>query len=156
MATSIFPDLQFAGAVVIRDAAGVALLPPGVHNAYAPLPAYISTCLITALPSDCDARIEPRQINAIVSELVAFAECLDPNGPWDCLTLHNICTAFQVWAAENVFDREVLVVPPELIGTGVPGDPIKFTGITAHTPTFSGKGLSTMPLILEIVDGGVY
>ena len=157
MGTTIFPDLESAGAVEIRDEAGNPIADlHNVHNAYAPPPEYITTCIPTALPSDCDARIEPRQINAIVSELVSFAECLDPNGPWDCLSLKNLCAAFQLWASENVFERELIVTPPELTGTGIEGDPLTFTGITAEAPTFSGKGLATDPLVLDVVDGGVY
>jgi hypothetical protein len=96
---SIFPDVESAGALVVRDAAGVALHPDGVQNAYSPPATYVANCLITGLPSDCEARIEPRQINAIVSELVALAECLDPNGPWDCSSLKNLCAAFEAWLA---------------------------------------------------------
>jgi hypothetical protein len=67
---------------------------------------------MTALPSDCDARIEPRQINAIVSELVNLAVCLDPDGPWDCDTLSNLCNAFAAWAA--IYARAIHVgdTPP--------------------------------------------
>ncbi len=96
---SILPDVTTGGAVVIRDATGAPTNPPDVHGAYVPSAAFISTCLLTALPETCEARIEPKQINAIVSELLAFAECLDPNGPWDCNSLTNICNAFTTWAA---------------------------------------------------------
>jgi hypothetical protein len=95
---SIFPN-DTAGGLEIRDAAGAPTMPPGVENAYVPDPAFTSTCPLTALPSDCTARIEPRQINAIVSEMLALAECWDPNGPWECASLVNLCSAFQVWAA---------------------------------------------------------
>ena len=97
----ILPEV-IAGGIVYRDATGSALHPPNVVNAYPPVPAFISTCELTALPSDCTARIEPRQINAIVSELLSFAECLDPNGPWSCESLTNLCSAFTVWAAAHV------------------------------------------------------
>lgn len=97
MAASILPDPTSAAGVVYRDAAGNPTNPPNVFNAYPPLPEFLSTCLLTALPSTCDARIEPRQINAIVSELLAFAECLDPTGTWDCNSLKNLCAAFTVW-----------------------------------------------------------
>jgi hypothetical protein len=99
---SIFPDPDSAAGEPIRDEAGNCLNPPDVHNAYCPAPGYITTCPITALPSDCNARIEPRQINAIISELISFAECLDPDGPWDCTKLNNICAAFTQWAILNV------------------------------------------------------
>jgi len=98
----ILPELTTGGAVVYRDAAGNPTNPPEVHNAYPPAPAFLSTCELTALPSNCDARIEAKQINAIVSELLSFAECLDPDGQWDCAKLNNLCTAFAAWAALNV------------------------------------------------------
>jgi hypothetical protein len=93
----IFPDQDSAGGVVYRDIDGNPTNPPEVLNAYAPAPAFVADCPMTALPSNCDARIEPRQINAIVSELVAFAECLDPNGPWNCNDITNLCRAFTAW-----------------------------------------------------------
>jgi hypothetical protein len=97
----ILPE-QETGGLVYRDAAGIPLNVPGVFNAYSPSQAFISTCELTALPSDCTARIEPRQINAIVSELLSFAECLDPNGPWDCNSLRNLCSSFTAWAAVSL------------------------------------------------------
>jgi hypothetical protein len=95
---SIFPELT-AGGLVIRDASGNPTNPPGVERAYVPAAGFVSSCTITALPSDCTARIEPRQLNGIVSELVSFAECLDPNGPWDCGSSNNLCNAFAVFAS---------------------------------------------------------
>lgn len=96
----ILPE-QLAGGIVIRDAAGNPTNPANVQNAHIPAPLYVSTCELTALPSDCTARIEARQINAIVSELISFAECLDPNGPWDCNSLRNLCQAFAAWVSNN-------------------------------------------------------
>ena len=71
--------------------------------------------LLTALPSNCDARIEPRQINAIVSELISFAECIDPTGTWDCNSLKNLCAAFTEWAALNNTD---VVDGVSIVGSG--------------------------------------
>jgi hypothetical protein len=93
---SIFPETM-AGGVFIRDASGNPLYPQGVENAYAPAAGYISTCQFTALPSDCTARWEPRQANAIVSEMLSLAECWDADGAWDCGTPHNLCTSFNSW-----------------------------------------------------------
>jgi hypothetical protein len=101
MATGIFPESS-AGGLVIRDAAGNPTGVQNVNNAYVPSAAFLSTCLLTALPSDCTARIEARQINAIVSELVSFAECMDFNGPWDCNALNNLCQAFNTWVYINI------------------------------------------------------
>jgi hypothetical protein len=113
MANSIFPDQGSAAGVIIRDAAGNCLNPPDVTNAFCPPPAFISTCEITALPNNCDARIEPRQINAIVSELLSFAACLDPDGPWDCNSQQNLCAAMTAWALLNV-GVHVADAPPPL------------------------------------------
>jgi len=110
--TGIFPNIA-AGGVEIRTAAGAPTNPPGVENAYAPLAQFITTCIPTALPSDCEARIEPRQINAIVSELVALAECMDPNGPWNCASLNNLCAAFSTWAILHMI--HVGDVPPTVL-----------------------------------------
>jgi hypothetical protein len=119
--TSILPDVATAGGVVYRDAAGTPLNPPHVVNAYSPAATYISTCPLTALPNDCTARIAPEQINAIVSEMIALAECFDPNGPWDCNSITNLCASFTVWSNTGV---HVNVVSPALAGTGTAADPI--------------------------------
>jgi hypothetical protein len=94
----ILPDTESAGGVVYRDLAGNPTNPPDVQNAYSPAPAFVANCELTALPADCDARIEPRQLNAIVSELLALAECFDPDGPWDCNSVNNLCAAWTVRA----------------------------------------------------------
>jgi hypothetical protein len=96
--SSIFPDTA-AGGLPIRNPDGSTIDNPNVVNEYVPKPAYVSTCTLTALPSTCDARIEPKQINAIVSEMLALAECWDANGPWDCTKLTNLCIAFNTWKA---------------------------------------------------------
>jgi hypothetical protein len=96
--TGVFPEEE-AGGVPIRNPDGTPTNNPDVQNAYAPPATYASSCVMTALPTDCTARIEARQINAIVSELVAFAECLDPDGPWVCENHNNLCTSFNVWLA---------------------------------------------------------
>src|SRR5262245_10381162 len=92
----IFPETA-AGGIYIRDPAGNPISSPNVQNAYAPPATFTANCQFTALPSDCTARLEPKQINAIVSEFVSFAECLDYDGPWDCNNPNNVCKAFQSW-----------------------------------------------------------
>jgi hypothetical protein len=116
MGTGIFPTTDTAGGLEIRDDAGAPTNPVGVEQAYVPAPAYVSTCDLTALPSTCEARIEPKQINAIVSELLSFAECLAPTGPWDCASLKNLCTAFSQWAEVHI--TEVITIsddPPPIL-----------------------------------------
>lgn len=108
---SIFPE-DYAGGLVIRDVDGVPTNPAGVQNAYAPSAAFLSNCLLTALPSDCTARIEAKQINAIVSELLAFAECMDPDGPWDCNSLSNLCAAFTAFLDNYVSTIAISDAPP--------------------------------------------
>jgi hypothetical protein len=69
--------------------------PPLAEKVHVPAPAFeISPCDYLALPSDCTARIESKQLNAIVSEMIALAECWNPTGPWDCGVLTNLCAAF--------------------------------------------------------------
>lgn len=108
---SVFPDPTSAGGVVYRDNAGAPTHPENVANAYPPAPAYVINCPPTALPSDCSARIEPRQVNAIVSELLAFSECLAPAGPWDCNSLSNLCSAWNSWLALNPYGIHVSDTP---------------------------------------------
>ena len=97
----ILPDLETAGAVVYRTIDGIATHPPDVVNAYPPAPPFHATCDLTALPTNCDARIEPKQINAIVSELLSLAECWDPFGTWDCDQSEPWCAAFPPWAMRH-------------------------------------------------------
>jgi hypothetical protein len=121
MASGIFPE-DIAGGVPIRNADGSPTNNPDVQNAYVPAPGFVSTCTMTALPTDCEARIEPRQINAIVSELVALAECMDPNGPWNCNSVTNLCAAFTEWVSLNihtVFDGV------SIVGSGTVADPYR-------------------------------
>lgn len=98
----IFPD-PANGGVVIRDLAGNCLNPPGVTNAYCPPLPFTTTCEMTALPDNCTARLSPAQINAVNSELVSFAACLDPDGIWNCASAANLCTAFNAWIDANPF-----------------------------------------------------
>ncbi|MEY9493761.1 hypothetical protein [Bradyrhizobium elkanii] len=120
----IFPESS-AGAIALRDLDGNPTNPPNVQNAYPPPAAYVTSCPITALPSDCTARIEARQINNIVSELLAFAECLDPDGPWDCNSLKNLCAAFSTWAALHGGGSAVVVDGISIVGSGTVADPYK-------------------------------
>lgn len=113
----ILPEVA-AGAVVIRDGAGVCLAPPDVMNAYCPPPEFTSTCELTAIPSTCEGRIEPRQINAIVSELMSFVQCMVPDYNWNCASLNNLCTAFTAW---NVNDGTVDGI--SIVGAGTMADP---------------------------------
>lgn len=157
MATSIFPTAA-AGGLAVRNAAGGALNPPGVENAYNPKPAYIMDCTYYALPSDCTARIEPRQINAIVSELVALAECFDPSGPWDCNLLTNLCRSFSVFRASftpaslisaDPDNTIVLGSDNKLFSTGFVGEPPRGNGVSITTTSpFAVIPLGTVNLIV--------
>lgn len=94
----IFPE-TVSGGIIYRSTAGACNVPAQVSNAYCPDVAFTTNCDLTALPNDCTARIAPAQVNAIVSELLGLAECMDPTGLWDCTALTNLCTAFKVWEA---------------------------------------------------------
>jgi len=174
MGTSVFPEVH-AGGLEVRDAAGNPVYPPGVEQAYSPLPPFTSTCPITALPSDCTARIEPRQINAIVSELISFAECLNATGPWDCNSLQNLCTAFTAWALINVTGVIVSDTAPVGVKDSVmwwesdtgnlyinynDGNTTQWVQI-AGTPVFDnisiiGVGTESSPHEVGLVDCGTY
>src|SRR5262245_44873955 len=118
---SILPDLDTGGAVVYRDANGQPTFPPEVQNAYSPPPSFISTCELTALPADCNGRVEAKQINAIVSEMIKLVECWDPDGPWDCNSLANLCTAFTQW----YLTHKVFVDNVSIVGAGTAADPLR-------------------------------
>jgi len=122
---SIFPEITTGGGVVVRDIAGNPTNPPDVHNAYVPPATFVASCEITALPTTCDARIEAKHINAIVSELLALAECFDANGVWDCTKLNNLCAAFNVWVEANRlwFDQV------SIVGAGTQADPLHVVSI---------------------------
>ncbi len=117
---SIFPSQDTGGGVVYRDDAGHPTFPSDVHNAYSPAPAFTIDCPPTALPSTCDARVEAQQVNSFMSELLAFAECLNPGGNWDCLAMNNLCMAFQAWDA-----GDAVVDGVSIVGSGTIADPFR-------------------------------
>jgi len=176
MANTIFPDLVSAGGVIYRDATGTPLDPPNVQNAYSPLPPFIITpCDAAALPSDCDARIEPRQVNAIVSELLSFAECLDPEGTWNCDSLKNLCASFTAWMEIHIAGVLVGDEPPATPAdnqlwwesdTGFlflhynDGNTVQWVQITSKTVvdnvSIVGAGLPGNPFKVGVIDCGVY
>lgn len=97
--TSIFPNTE-AGGLIIRDPeTGAPVEQPEVENAAYPMQLNIS-CDLTALPSTCDAKVAPEQINAIVSELIAFYVAMAPTREWDCDSLDNLAEAFEQFVAD--------------------------------------------------------
>ena len=103
--TGILPD-SGNGGLIVRDATGNATNPPNVTNAYVPPAAFISTCQLTGLPNDCTARITPTQINALVSEMLCFANTLSATGVWNCASTCNLATMFQAYeAVHNLADN---------------------------------------------------
>jgi len=94
----ILPDTANGG-LVIRSADGTATPVAGVVNSFSPPAAFHSTCLITALPSDCTARISAAQVNAISSELLALMAYLNPTGSYNCGAVTNLASNFAAWAA---------------------------------------------------------
>jgi hypothetical protein len=150
MLMSIFPDPVTGGGVVYRDEAGNPIEGLNVQNAYSPAPEYIINCPPTALPADCEARVEPKQINNIVSEILAFGECLDPDGPWDCNSVTNLCAAFDVWAAQyspNLFIRKA-------------GDTMTGPLILARDPIEDMEAVTKQYvqqyLLPDVLDGGTF
>jgi hypothetical protein len=97
----ILPEVVNGG-LVRRDIDGNCLSPVGVAGAYCPPLSFTSTCAITALPSDCTARISAEQINSIVSELMCLAVAMAPEGNWNCASVCNLSTMFQAWAAATI------------------------------------------------------
>lgn len=89
--SGIIPDQG----VTYRDASGNCIDQPAADNAYCPDAAFEVSCPLVALPSDCTARLDPAQINALVSELLAFAEALCPGGPWDCGSVTNLAAIWK-------------------------------------------------------------
>lgn len=117
----IMPDPVTGGGSVYRDANGNPTFPDNVQNAYSPAPGFLTTCQLTALPADCVGRIEAKQLNAMVSEMIALAECFDANGPWDCNSLTNMCRAFNQW----VIDHCIYVDNVSIVGTGTQSSPYR-------------------------------
>jgi len=173
----ILPEQATAGGIVYRDAAGAPTNPPNVQNAYPPAPAFLSTCLLTALPSDCTARIEAKQINAIVSEMLSFAECMNPTGTWDCNSLQNLCAAFSQWIINNMTFVYVGTTPPGLpkdarlwweSDTGNlylrynDGNSVQWVQVNATNEvvvdniSIVGEGVSGDPYMVGLVDCGAY
>jgi hypothetical protein len=134
MAYGILPDPVTGGAVVYRDVNGQPTFPDEVQNAYSPPPTFLSSCELTALPADCDGRFEAKQANAIVSEMLSLAECWDPNGPWDCNSLNNLCTTFNVWWE----DHRPRVDNISIVGAGTIADPYRVSLVDAGTFTTPG------------------
>lgn len=130
--TGIFPE-AVAGGLVIRNPDGTPTNPPGVQSAYVPAPGYVSDCDLTALPSDCTARIEAKQINAIVSELLALAECFDPDGPWQCTAPNNLCMSFTTWQA--AFQALIQAYVDAAIAAAEGLDESKFVDVAGDTMT---------------------
>lgn len=93
---SVFPD-PMNGGTLVRDSDGNPVPAPNVQNAYIPASDFTVSCAFTMLAGDCFSVVAPAQVNAIVSELLCFAETLDPTGEWDCTTLCNISTAFTTY-----------------------------------------------------------
>jgi hypothetical protein len=143
MAQSILPDTVTAGGEVYRDAAGLPTNPPDVTNAYSPAPAFTSSCLLTALPNTCDARIEPQQINAIVSEMLSLAECMNPTGVWDCTSLRNLCVAFTAWAAyyQAALDGKINV---PAVAPGATDNIVIWDGVTGRYVKDSGDTIAKL------------
>ena len=115
--TGILPDIG-NGALAVRSQNGVCLNPANVQSSYCPPPEFTSSQEITALPSDCNARISAAQINALASELLCFMVAINPTGSYNAGSVCNLAEAFVTWQ-QNRF-----VVDGETIsGAGTIADP---------------------------------
>ena len=95
--SGIFPNLS-DGAVIVRDIDGNSVTPPGVtvSGVYRPAEDFIMTCPETAHPDAfCFPRVTAEEINAIKSEMIAFAEAMNPTGTWACGNLTNLAANFE-------------------------------------------------------------
>lgn len=93
------------GALTVRDSEGVRSVPSTVNpdTVYTPPPEFtFSGGNETALPSDCWGRVDPEQVNAIVSELLALMVGLTPSGTFDCNSVTNLADAFAAWVTGHV------------------------------------------------------
>jgi len=97
--SSIFPRTN-AGGLIVRDpTTGAQITQPDVYNVDVPIELNIN-CDYTALPEDCRAKVEPQQVNAIVSELVNFFVAMSPGTEWDCNSLDNLAEAFRAFVQD--------------------------------------------------------
>lgn len=93
----IFPDISVGG-IIIRDGAGTPTGAPGVTNGYIPAVTFTMSCAEALYGDDCAAtRWRPELYNAMASELLAFAEALNPGGTWSCSSLTNLAVNFEAW-----------------------------------------------------------
>lgn len=144
--TSVFPESNNGG-VVVRNPDGTPIPVTNVPNAYVPLPEFSTNCQMLYLQDDCYSRVSPAQINAIVSELICFAEGLTPDGEWDCTSLCNIRTAFEAFmadfASQQIGDQLCDVIDGD--GTEATARLIYCTdGIAKGLPITGDNGLLTL------------
>lgn len=151
--TNVFPDSNNGG-VAVRNPDGTPIPVTNVPNGYVPLPAFTTNCQMMYLQDDCYSRVAPAQINAIVSELICFAEGLTPDGEWDCSSLCNLRTAFEAFIADFASQE----IGDQLCGV-VDGDGTEATarliycseGIAKGLPIAGDNGL--LSLILSAICG---
>lgn len=138
---SIFPTAT-AGGLPVRDASGQPQEQLSVENAYVPAATFGVTCALNYLPSTCDARLEPRQINSIVSELLCLAASLNPNGTWNCQSLCNLSDSLQEWVSSNKLTAAQ-------IAAAIAADP-------AQAIAIAGLLISPSESNLVSISGGIY
>jgi hypothetical protein len=131
--------------IIPRQAAGGVIVPdPDAVNTYQPSISFtFDECSYRAIPSsDCNARIEPGQINAIVSEMLALAECWDADTVWHCNDLNNLCGSFTTYAngiQATLNNHEARLGALE--GTGVSGQKIAYCNDIDRTQIFAPASL---------------
>lgn len=158
---SIFPEAE-SGGVVIRNFAGDCLAPGNVPNAYCPPIGFTSSCQITALPSDCAARLTVGWANAINSELLCLAVTFDPDGNWNCGELCNLGTAFTNWFANFETNELVPLINSMLAAATVgfimdaPADDYQYARKNGAWNRTSTPIVTTVPPVAPLLDGQLW
>lgn len=138
--TSIFPNTN-AGGLIVRDPdTGAQIEQPDVYNVSVPVELNID-CDMTALPEDCRARVEPQQVNAIVSELINFFVAMAPGRTWECTELDNLAEAFRDFVENFAGDISGTLTcsVPESDGTEPMASIIYCDGETLRKWTIAGE-----------------
>jgi hypothetical protein len=98
---SIFPDANVGG-VTVLDALGNPTGAPGLVNDYIPPSTFHLSCALTFYGTNCTTTFfDPTIVNALASEMLAFAVALNPAGAWDCGSLSNLAGLFRAWQSST-------------------------------------------------------
>jgi hypothetical protein len=105
--------------------------------------------------------------------MLALAECLDPDGPWNCTSLTNLCAAFTAWTATHLgvyVGENPPPLPPVLpwwyesdtgllyyyYNDGSTSQFVQVGGVTVDGVTIVGMGIGSDPIRVGAIDCGVF